>query len=90
VGFNWAFSGPMVNVDLKDGEIDACPELSEIFASAVSNNQFGTMLAVHKATKVKQKRGALDKVSIKEYVDGWRDHGARIGRYRGGNIIWEY
>ena len=90
VGFKWVFSGPMVNVDLPDGECEACPAPSNIMASAMIGNQFGTMIAVHATSKVKQKRGSLDKVSIKEYVDGWRNHGARIGRYRGGNIIWEY
>ena len=33
--------------------------------------------------------GAMDYVSTREYVEGWRQHGARIGHYSGGRIVWD-
>lgn len=86
-GWNWAFRGPMVDVDLPDGEVDRCPEPSPVFAAAVSGNQFGTLLAVHAATKGKR-AGALDSVSRSEYIAEWVKRGARLGHYVGGKIVW--
>jgi hypothetical protein len=77
-GFKWAFCGPMVDVDLPDGQVEKCPEPSPMFAAAVSGNQFGTLLAVHATTK-DQKAGALDSVCIREYIEGWTARGARLG-----------
>lgn len=87
-GLRWVFEGPMVNVDLPDDEVDMCPEPSPFFAGAVAENQFGTLLAIHHATKRDGKAGALDSVSIREYIQGWCEHGARIGEYRNGAIVW--
>jgi hypothetical protein len=87
-GYSWVFKGPMVNVDLPDGEVDRCPKPDPLFAAAVSGNEYGSLLAVHQATK-RQRAGALDSVSIAEYVQGWREHGARIGRYQNSQIVWE-
>jgi hypothetical protein len=85
-GFKWAFKGPMVDVDLAE-EVERCPDASPMFAAAVSGNQFGTMLAVHAVTKG-SRAGALDSVSIGEYVREWVNRGARLGHYRNGKIEW--
>lgn len=88
-GYAWVFKGPMVDVDLLDGDCSECPQPSELFAGAMAGNSYGSLLAVHEITRQTQKRGALDHVSIREYIDGWREHGARIGRYESGRIVWE-
>jgi hypothetical protein len=35
IGFRYAISGPLLDVNLHDGEINECPDPSPIFASAV-------------------------------------------------------
>lgn len=92
-GFSWVFTGPMCDPDLPDDACDHCPVPSELFASAVTadpSNQYGKLLALHSAQNATgRQRGALDHVSVAEYVRGWREHGARIGQYRDGVIVWE-
>jgi hypothetical protein len=79
----------MVNVDLANGQVDQCPEPSEIFAEAVAGNPFGRLLALQGAQRTRQIRAcSLDFVSIAEYLAGWRERGARIGEYRAGTIVW--
>ena len=88
-GMRWAIRGPMVDVDLSAGAVAPCPEPSPIFAVAVADNQFGTLLSDQRASRASgESRGPLDSVSIREYLAGWRDHGARIGCYRDGQIVW--
>jgi hypothetical protein len=89
-GYAWVFNGPMVNVDLQDGDCSECPEPSPIFAGAVAGNEYGSLLTLQAAHKTAKKTpGPLDFVSIAEYVEGWRAVGARIGRYVAGKIVWE-
>lgn len=87
--YDWAFQGPMVDVDLPEGQVDPC-EPSGIMIDAMksdSGNQFGQLLKLHEMNNTQP--GPLDHVSIKQYVDGWRLVGARIGFYKNGKIIWE-
>jgi hypothetical protein len=88
-GMHMAISGPMVDVDLTDDEVDACASPSPIFAAAVAGNAFGTLLQLQKATRATAKHGALDSVSVPEYVRLWREAGARIGNIVGAAIEWE-
>jgi len=90
-GFSWVFKGPMVNVDLDENEIEHCPVPNELFAGAMaSSNSFGTLLALQAVNGFnKPKAGPLDSVCISEYIQGWREHGARIGHYQDGEIVWE-
>ena len=89
-GYKWVFKGPMVNVDLADDEVDECPIPSPLFASAMveGGGSFGGLLAIHAAQRAVKQRSGLDSVSIREYLDGWREHGARIGEYQNGKIVW--
>lgn len=88
-GYQWVFRGPMVNVDLKTDQVDRCPQPSELFAAAVAGNAYGGLLAMQETSRaLGESRGPLDSVSIPEYVEGWRNVGARIGFYRSGNIVW--
>jgi hypothetical protein len=92
-GHSWVFNGPLLDVDLPDGAVDRLPEVSSLLALGVAGNSFGTLLADHRRTKQTQDRGSLDTVSLSEYVAGWREHGARIGRFYvengAGRIEWE-
>lgn len=89
-GFDWVFKGPLVDVDIPEG--DAKPltlqETDGPIAAALAANSatFGALLAFQ-ATKGKE-RGPLDSVSVAEYIDGWKRHGARIGHYEKGRIVW--
>ena len=64
---------------------------SPVFAAAMAEAPgFGSMLASQAAHGFGQETaGPLDSVSISKYINGWRDHGARIGHYRNGVIVWE-
>ena len=90
-GVKLAISGPMVNVDLADDDVDRCPEPSALMGVAMAGNAYGTMLAVQKVSRLADpvKPGPLDKVSVKVYIGLWRDAGARIGHYMGGSIVWD-
>lgn len=78
-GYRWVFKGPLVDVEIQDGECETLPEVDELFGSTI-NSAFGGLLTLNKATRITEKRGCLDSVSVKEYVQGWKEHGARIGR----------
>lgn len=88
-GFNWVFKGPMCNPDLVDDEVTECPEPSGALVAGVSGNQYGALLTLQHAHKaVSRTPGPLDFVSIRQYVEGWRRVGARIGHYENGVIVW--
>lgn len=79
-GRRWVFKGPMLDVDLEDGAIDTLPEVSPIMLPAVA--AFGQTVALLE-TRAAQSRGVagpLDSVSVSEFVKGWREHGAKVGR----------
>lgn len=89
IGFKWVFSGPLVNVDLPEDKVDICPEPSDLFSAALQG-EYKNLLSYHKALKDSQKKiGPLDSVCTKEFVRGWREHGARVGKYENGKIVWE-
>ncbi|XZE35344.1 hypothetical protein SH501x_000834 [Pirellulaceae bacterium SH501] len=89
-GYAHVFRGPIVNVDLEDDEVEELPAVSGIMAGAMveAGGEYGSLLAVH-VTQPKSKPRALDFVSKKQYIEGWREVGARIGFYKGGKIVWE-
>lgn len=86
-GYAWVFRGPMVDVDLLDGQVDKCPAPGPILAAGVANNAYGALLAMHLAST--EERGSLDSVSIPEYLAGWVKRGAKVGHYEGGKIVWD-
>ena len=88
-GYAWVFRGPMLNPDLPDDQFDPCPAPSLMFAEAMaqSSTTFAGMLALQKCATTE--RGPLDQVSIAEYVAGWKERGARSGRYLAGAIVWD-
>lgn len=87
-GYSWVFKGPIVNVDLPDNVVDACPQPSAALAAGVAGNAYGSLLAMQ-AAHAKPTPGPLDSVSTQEYIAGWRAVGARIGHYEKGVIVWE-
>lgn len=92
-GYSWVFKGPLLDVDIADGEIERLPDVSPFMLPAVeAYGQVGALAETIKARRT-AKAGPLDGVGIADYVQGWREHGARIGRFfvRDGQgvIEWE-
>ena len=89
-GYRWVFKGPMCNPDIPDGEVDECPMPSAVMAGAMGEQggPYAVLLAQHVVSKSKKQRSGLDSVSIAEYLAGWKEHGARIGEYQNGQIVW--
>jgi hypothetical protein len=85
--------GPLVDCKIEsDTYIDRCPEPSPIFAGAVKGNEFGTLLAMQQLGYGKEKPsdpGPLDSVSPKAYAEWWKKHGASVGKFIGGKIVWD-
>lgn len=77
-GRQWVFAGPLVDVELPDGEREACPTDGFAPVIAAAWGMLGAMAA-----------GGLDSVSIAEYVRGWAEHGAKVGVIRGGQFVEE-
>lgn len=94
-GYSWVFKGPLVDVDLADDQVNECPMPSPILAFGLAQSGYGLLLADHVVAKnsPQRKRSSLDSVSVSEYINGWREHGARIGRFfvrNGAGVIeWE-
>lgn len=92
-GYRLVFRGPMVDVDLPTGEVDRCPQPSDIMAVAMMTdpgNEFGALLGLQAASRARKDAvGPLDSADILTYVEMWRAVGARIGSYKGGVIVWE-
>lgn len=92
-GFKMAVSGPMVNVDLADGEIDRCPQPSEMMATAMMSepgNQFGQLLALQGVSRAKREKiGPLDSICISAYLQAWKEVGAMVGRIINGQFVQE-
>lgn len=91
-GFAWALKGPLVDVDLAEGACNPLELDKDSFvagASAATNKTFAFLLALQMTAKHGiPKRGPLDYVSIAEYAHSWKEHGARIGHYEAGKIVW--
>lgn len=78
-------NAPMVDPGLQPGEVTECPVPDELFAQGLEG-EFQT-LAVLKRTNRKWR--GLDQVSPEEYAAYWSKAGARVGRRRGEQILWE-
>jgi hypothetical protein len=91
-GIAWAIKGPLVNVDLAEGEcapLEIDKDSLVAGAAAATNRTFAFLLALQMVAKHGvTTRGPLDHVSIAEYAHGWKEHGARIGHYEAGKIVW--
>ena len=94
-GYAWVFRGPMVDVDLPPASVDTCPELADsIMVRAMiadgPTNEFGELAVMQMAHATESKQpGPLDSVDIATYIEGWSEHGARIGHYENGQIVWD-
>lgn len=89
-GLKYALRGPIVNVRLKAGEVSECPIPSECMISGlVAEGGYGALVASHIDSRVNKSRSPLDEVSVSEFVAGWREHGARVGKFIDNRIVWE-
>jgi len=93
-GRKWVLIGPMVNPDLPPGEctrlqVGPVTPLEHILLED-SENPIGKLYRLHLAcTLTNSKPGPLDRVSVEEYIQGWRKVGAKSGRVVGGRIVWD-
>lgn len=87
-GLLWVFKGPIVDVDLDDGDCDVLGshDISVSLAAGVEGVYAG-LLASHVGNAAA--RGPLDSVSMGEYIQGWVDRGARVGRIVDGDVVWD-
>lgn len=87
-GYRHVFKGPMVDVDLQPGQVDRLGEVSELFACAVAENDFGKLLALQMAHNAASKAaGPLDSVDVAEYCRLWKAAGASVGVIRNGQFV---
>lgn len=80
-GSAWVFSGPMIDVDLQDGQVDRLGDVSPLMAPVIAAYGMAGCLAQTWKAQAKGQAGSLDNVSVAEYIRGWVDHGARLGRF---------
>lgn len=90
-GFKWVFRGPMVNVDLPEGEVNRLGRVKDSpMVNALKQGNYGNLIRMHEEQEARGERSGLDEVSLEEWVEGWRQLGARVGRYNEvGEIDWE-
>lgn len=92
VGVSWSLRGPMVDVDLPDNARVDCPEPSDALRLGL-DGEFRALLGlqdIHRRGGHRSQAGPLDYVSTAEYVRGWKEHGAAVGHYEHGVIVWDH
>lgn len=87
------FRSPMPDCNLADGQVEACPEPSDVLAIglATASPQGAALLGLQAAHKLSGSKapGPLDYVSPADYAAYWQNLGAKIGTVRDdGRIIW--
>jgi hypothetical protein len=82
---------PLLDPDLPAGTMERLEPVDPIFAGAVQNNEYGSMLEAQALCEASfpNEPGPLDYVSIDRYLEYWRLAGARIGQLVDGQILWE-
>lgn len=88
-GVAWAIRGPLVNPDLVDDAVEKCEKAPDYMQRAIGG-VYGQALAIHDIVTKRDPNnpGPLDMVSVRDFVLGWKAHGARVGFYRNGVIEW--
>ncbi len=95
----FAFSSPLLNVDLPDEGYEAFADtargVSEFFLEAIAQPEsFGLIGAMAgaeakgKATRSKANPGPFDEIGIAAYLRWWKVRGAIVGTVQGGKIVW--
>jgi hypothetical protein len=84
-----AFYAPMCNPELADGEVDKF-ENREYFKDPVGVAILKEVARtpVGAALVLSAFKGGLDYVSLVEYVQWWKEHGAKIGTVKDGKVQW--
>ena len=90
-GFRWVIIGPLVDVDLPDGQVEKCPGITPAFLDSLEKpyKTMAILHGIHTHSRTRNGPGPLDKVGIKQYIQGWKRHGAKVGVYRDGVPVWE-
>ena len=82
------YGSPLVDVALKDDQVDECPEPSEMLVAGIADSVFGELLKRHLDTPADAQYGSLDSVSPKAYCAWWNQRGARVGIVQDGKVRW--
>ena len=80
-----AISAPMMNVNLKDDDIDPCPNPSALMVWGLEG-QFKTLANLKRSNK---EYTGLDSISPKAYFEFWKSKGCQTGIIKNGQIIWD-
>ena len=83
-GIKWAIIGPMVDVDLADGEVDKLPEIIPFVKQMIHPSMSGLVELQEAAETI----GPLDHVCTQEYIDRWVELGALAGTYADGHPLF--
>lgn len=97
----FSYASPLVDTRVQTGNVSRLGPVDPLFASAVADNQFGTLLRVHEAAMASMEElkaasaildrlppGPLDSIGVDDYVAWWRARGARFGRTLAGAFVW--
>lgn len=93
-GYRWVFKGPILDCRLPDGEISRLGEVSPIMLPAIVAYGMVGALVENKKAAQSNHAGPLDYVSVSEYIQGWKEHGAKVGVFKldsngNGYITWD-
>lgn len=78
-------SSPMFDTELKAGEIDKCPEPSDLMCMGLQ----GAYKGLANLRKSNPKYGGLDSIDIFSFKEWWREKGAHTGVIKEGKVIWD-
>lgn len=77
-------SSPLPDPDLEPGEIDACPQPSEMLLFGLQ----GSFKTLYLIKAIDKKWTGLDYVSLIDYAAYWAKRGAKVGIWNGESIDW--
>jgi hypothetical protein len=87
----YSFRSPLVDVDVRDGEVDRVNTESARSMLPRLSGGFDVMAAAAIAHEGRKDPGPLDSVSVRDYIAWWVSRGARLGYMdeEGKRIQWE-
>lgn len=87
----YSFRSPLVDADVKDGEVHRLDTDAARRMLPGLSGGFDTLAALAITHEGKAEPGPLDTVSVGDYVAWWTSRGARVGRMDGEGlrILWE-
>lgn len=85
-----AWDAPMCDPNITDDSVDRWQGSDDMgFAPMIAGNYFGARGALAAMTTTTDTPGPYDHVSPWRLARYWSEHGARIGRFENGKVIWQ-